>query len=239
MVGSWIPHSEIFLTPQDIAHMEVLALEFQSMLEGLTGCVFSPKHWTQMSHFPTHMPKQTTEMGPVSDTWMFCFESFFGALKALVHSRSQPIANICGQIQTNAALRLLRSCMDYQKFGGPIQGPVVVPDVPRAPGDGWIDDDVILKRHGAGGMPGEGRTRKLRGDLPDEILTWMKMLPEYLEIKDAWDVARRGLEPNRWRRLPRGEGGDEATRVACVTRHRLLPPIPHIFRILNQDMIST
>jgi hypothetical protein len=219
MVASWIPHSEIFLTPQDIAHMEVLALEFQSMLEGLTGCVFSPKHWTQMFHFPNHMAKQTTEMGPVSDTWMFCFESFFGALKALVHSRSQPISNICRQIQTNVALRLLRSCMDYQKAGA-IQGPVVVPSVPRSQGDDWYDDDVILKHEGAGGMSGEGRRRTLRGDLPDEIATWGKTLPEYLEIKEAWAVARRLFEPLRWRRLPRGEGGDDATRVACVTRPR-------------------
>ena len=193
--------------------MRVLALEYQAPLEGVDGVPFSPKHWTQMNHFNQHFPTQTVEVGPVSGTWLYCVESFFGYLKGLVKSRSQPIANICHRIQTTAALRLLRSCMDYKSMEvaeGP-QRPVDVPRAPPVPGDEWDDVDGILKSQGDGGMNGEGRMKKLTDTARAAIVAWMKGLPEYRAIQAAWNLAWTHIQPAHWRALGLG---DAAARLA-------------------------
>jgi hypothetical protein len=68
----------------------------------------SPWNWTIMFHLVVdHLADQMAEWGPVRDTWMFAYESFFGLLKKFARNRSAPVATIMRARQASRAVNLV------------------------------------------------------------------------------------------------------------------------------------
>jgi hypothetical protein len=86
---------------QDLKYLKKQSAEMTESLQN----DLSPKDWTIMFHLVPHMEEQLRRWGPVKDTWMFGFESFFGDMMSLIKSRSHPVASIHHEAgQSNADL---------------------------------------------------------------------------------------------------------------------------------------
>eukprot|EP00238_Polyblepharides_amylifera_P015457 CAMPEP_0196601996 /NCGR_PEP_ID=MMETSP1081-20130531/96199_1 /TAXON_ID=36882 /ORGANISM="Pyramimonas amylifera, Strain CCMP720" /LENGTH=118 /DNA_ID=CAMNT_0041927897 /DNA_START=975 /DNA_END=1331 /DNA_ORIENTATION=- len=53
------------------------------------------------------MPNQVLHWGPVADTWMFAFESFFVALEGYARNRNRPVASMMVVIKKSKSLKLV------------------------------------------------------------------------------------------------------------------------------------
>jgi len=99
---------------QDLKYLNKQSAEMTESLQN----DLSPKDWTIMFHLVTHMEEQLRRWGPVKDTWMFGFESFFGDMMSLIKSRSHPVASIMRQDRATQTLNAAKEMMQTRQTPG-------------------------------------------------------------------------------------------------------------------------
>jgi hypothetical protein len=144
----------------------------------------SPIMWTIMFHLLRHMKEQLAEWGPVRETWMFAYESFFGFLKSFVRNRSTPVQTILQARSLAKAVKTTTRLMERARtriHGGPIP---LVP-VPHFVRDIHAPKAVELMAKQIRNRP---RVRKLMARLK----TWMKQAyaPELAELERMYTAAK-------------------------------------------------
>jgi hypothetical protein len=135
-----------------------------------------PVMWTIMFHLLKHVRKQLERWGPVRDTWMFSYESFFGFLKQYVRNKSTPVQTILVARSVSKSVKtatelLRRARLERDEEDTSIPTPTFVRD-PMAP------KQVLIK--GGGLFPEHGLHARLR----PKLLKWLRMAyaEEYEEL---------------------------------------------------------